>query len=148
MNKRLTFIEEAEFKGFKYRSGGLLGNGFYGNGIYISLTEMEKMSKSSKQLTNAEDADRIAINTDCFIEMEGKTLFYTNDVLKLFSGIKEHQLHNFFNKFKDVFLSQKLFIMVNRKRVFTKEAVKFVYNKLIKKDEPPTKKRGRKALSV
>lgn len=148
MTRKLSFIEEAEFKGFKYRPGGILGNGFYGNGVYISLTEMEKMSKTSSQPANAEAADRIPINTDFFIESEGVELFYTNDVLKLFSGLKEHQLHNFFNKSKDAFQSQKLFVMVNRKRVFTKEAIKFIYNKLIKKEEPPAKKRGRKALSV
>lgn len=147
MTKKLTFIEEAEFKGFKYCPGGILGNGFYGNGVYVSLTEMEKMSKTSSQPTSAEAADRVAINTDFFVELEGTDLFYTNDILKLFSGVKEHQLHNFFNKFKDVFQSQKLFVMINRKRVFTKEAIKFIYNKLIKKEEPPAKKRGRKALS-
>ncbi|HOV15395.1 MAG TPA: hypothetical protein PK771_14000, partial [Spirochaetota bacterium] len=70
MTKKLTFIEEAEFKGFRYRPAGILGNGFYGNGVFISLTEMEKMSKTSRQPTSAEDANRTAINTDFFIEME------------------------------------------------------------------------------
>ena len=37
--------------------------------------------------------------------------------------------------------------MINRKRVFTKEAIKFIFNKMIKKEEPPAKKRGRKALN-
>ena len=82
MNKRLTFIEEAEFKGFKYRSGGLLGNGFMAM-VYIYHLPRWKNVKIFKTVDKCEDADRIAINTDCFIEMEEK-LFYTNDVLKLF----------------------------------------------------------------
>jgi len=148
MTKKLTFIEEAEFKGFKYRPNGILGNGFYGNGLFISLTEMEKKSKTGGQsLLNNVD-DQVTVNTDFFIECEGTEHFYTNDIIMLFDGIKEHQLHNFLNKFKDVFLSQKLFVMANRKRVFTKEAVKFIYNKLVRKEEPPAKKRGRKAIQA
>jgi hypothetical protein len=148
MTKKLTFIEEAEFKGFSYRPNGILGNGFYGNGLYVSLTEMEKKSKTGGQAFLNNDDDQLKINTDYFIESEAVEHFYTNDIIKLFGGVKEHQLHNFLNKFKDVFMSQKLFILVNRKRVFTKEAVKFIYNKLVRKEEPPVKKRGRKAAQV
>jgi hypothetical protein len=147
MTKKLTFIEEAEFKGFKYRPNGILGNGFYGNGFYVSLTEMEKKSKTGGA-SLANNDEQLLINTDFFIESENIEHFYTNDIIKLFGGVKEHQLHNFLNKYKDVFMSQKLFILVNRKRVFTKEAVKFIYNKLVRKEEPPVKKRGRKAAQV
>ncbi|OHD12458.1 MAG: hypothetical protein A2086_07330 [Spirochaetes bacterium GWD1_27_9] len=147
MTKKLTFIEEAEFKGFRYRPNGILGNGFYGNGFFISLTEMEKMSKTATQ-PPFQGLDKSLINTDFFIECEKIDHFYTHDIVKLFAGIKQHQIHNFFNKYKDVFMSQKLFVMINRKRVFTKEAIKFIYNKLVKKEEPPVKKRGRKAVKI
>lgn len=148
MSKKLTFIEEAEFRGFKYRPNGILGNGFYGNGMFISLSEMEKKTKTGGLGLNNDDDDSIRISTDYFIECEDVEHYLTTDIMRLFIGIKEHQLHNFLNKYKDAFMSQKLFILVNRKRVFTKEAVKFIYNKLIKKEEPPVKKRGRKAAQV
>ena len=146
MVKKLTFIEEAEFRGFRYRSNGILGNGFYGNGMFVSLTDMERYSKAYNTiLTEPIDGKIAHINPEFFIECEKVEHFYTNDIIKLFPDLKEHELHNFLNRFKDVFLSQKLFIINNRKRVFTKEAVKFIYNKLIKKEEPVEKKRGRRA---
>ena len=37
-------------------------------------------------------------------------------------------------------------LRVNRKRIFSNEAVKFIYDKLIKKDKPTPKKRGRRAV--
>jgi hypothetical protein len=147
MSKKLTFIEEAEFRGFKYRPNGILGNGFYGNNMFVSLSDMEKKTKTGTLNVNNNE-DSVKINTDYFVQYEDVEHYLTTDILKLFIGIKEHQLHNFLNKYKDAFMSQKLFILVNRKRVFTKEAVKFIYNKLIKKEEPPVKKRGRKAAQV
>ena len=88
------------------------------------------------------------INAELFIEYENKNNFLTKDILDLFPDIKEHQLHNFLNKHRDVFLSQKLFTIINKKRVYSKEAIKFIYNKLIKKEEPPIKKRGRKSNQI
>lgn len=149
MSKKLTFIEEAEIKGFHYRPLGILGNGFYGNGVYISLSEMEKFSKTggfTPDQVGGEDFKRI--DSDNFIKCENKESYLTNELLELFPDLKEHQLHNFLNRFKDVFLSQKLFTVVNRKRVFSKEAIKFVYSKLIKKEEPIVKKRGRRSTKV
>jgi len=145
MSKKLSFIEEAEFKGFQYRPNGILGNGFYGNGAFISLSDMEKFSKSSSYQNQSKKEDEVIINTDYFIKCEKKDDYLTKDIIDLFPEIKEHQLHNFLNKYKDVFLSQKLFTMVNKKRIFSKEAIKFIYTKLIKKEEPPVKKRGRRA---
>lgn len=146
MTKKLSFIEEAEFRGFRYRSTGILGNGFYGNGVFISLTEMEKYSKAYNTIASQSPDGKIArINPDFFIECENKEHFYTVDIVKLFPDLKEHDLHNFLNRFRDVFLSQKLFTIMNRKRVFTKEAVKFIYARLVKKEEQQEKKRGRKA---
>jgi len=145
MVKKLTFIEEAEFKGFKYRPNGILGNGFYGNGMFISLSEMEKYTKTYTSIINDENSQNAVINPDFFIENETKEYFYTNDIIKLFPQLKEHDLHNFLNRYKDVFLSQKLYSLSNRKRVFTKEAVIFIYKRLIKKEEPVEKKRGRRA---
>lgn len=145
MSKKLTFIEEAEFKGFKYRPKGLLGNGFYGNNVYVSLTDMEKYSRFYNMQEQIEESNIPKINSEYFIQCEDKEFFYTNDIIHLFPDLKEHQLHNFLNRYKDVFLSQKLFSMSGRKRVFTIEAVRFVFNKLIKnEDEPKTKKRGRR----
>ena len=145
MVKKLTFIEEAEFKGFKYRPNGILGNGFYGNGMFISLSEMEKYTKTYTSIINEENSKNAIINPDYFIENEGKEHFYTIDVIKLFPQLKEHDLHNFLNRYKDVFLSQKLYSLITRKRVFTKEAVIFIYKRLIRKEEPVEKKRGRRA---
>ena len=145
MVKKLTFIEEAEFKGFKYRPGGILGNGFYGNGMFISLSEMEKYTKTYTSIINEENSKNAIIDPEYFIENEGKEYFYTIDIIKLFPQLKEHDLHNFLNRYKDVFLSQKLYSLVTRKRVFTKEAVIFIYKRLIKKEEPIEKKRGRRA---
>lgn len=149
MSKKLSFIEEAEFKGFKYRPNGILGNGFYGNGVFISLSDMERFSKMYSSITSYMENEKIPkINDDFFIQCENKNEFMTNDIISLFPELKEHELHNFLNKFKDVFLSQKLFSIVNRKRVFTKEAVKFLYSRLIKKEEPIVKKkRGRRSQS-
>ncbi len=146
MPQKLTFIEEAEFKGYRYRPNGLLGNGFYGNNAFISLAEMERNSRMCKndQEQPIED-DTPHINAEYFIECELKDNFLTTDIVRLFPTLKEHHLHNFLNRFKDVFLSQKLFTLSNRKRVFTIEAVKFIYAKLIKRDDPPVKKRGRRA---
>jgi hypothetical protein len=146
MSKKLTFIEEAEFRGFKYRPSGILGNGFYGNGLFITLSDMEKYSKafnSSFEEHHEEIFGRI--NPDFFIDCEKKKQFHTTDVTRLFPELKEHDLHNFLNRFKDVFLSQKLFSILNRKRVFTIEAVKFIYNRLVRKEQPLEKKRGRRA---
>lgn len=150
MSRKLTFIEEAEFKGFKYRPNGILGNGFYGNGCYISLSDMERYSKASINPgpQKNKDGEILRINSELFIENENKNNFFTKDILELFPDIKEHQLHNFLNKHRDVFLSQKLFTIINKKRVYSKEAIKFIYNKLIKKEEPPIKKRGRKAHQI
>ena len=145
MPQKLSFIEEAEFKGFKYRPNGILGNGFYGNDVFISLSEMEKFSKMCKIQDEKMGSQDISINADYFIQCENKNYFYTTDIVRLFPSLKEHHLHNFLNRFKDVFLSQKLFSLSNRKRVFTIEAVKFIYNKLIRKEEPEVKKRGRKS---
>lgn len=146
MSKKLTFIEEAEFRGFNYRPNGILGNGFYGNGIFVSLTEMERYSKMYNSIISNEEASKMAkINPDFFIESEGKEHFYTNDLVKLFPDLKEHDLHNFLNRYKDVFLSQKLFSIINRKRLFTTEAVRFIYKRLVRKEEPVEKKRGRRA---
>ncbi len=146
MSKKLTFIEEAEFRGFNYRPGGILGNGFYGNGIFVTLSEMEKYSKIYNAMVNQDSSDNIArINPEYFIECENKKYFYTIDIVRLFPDLKEYDLHNFLNKFRDVFLSQKLFSILNRKRVFTKEAINFIYTRLIKKEEPQEKKRGRRA---
>ena len=145
MSKKLTFIEEAEIKGYLYRPLGILGNGFYGNGLFISLAEMEKLSKTggvSADKLLGDDPQRI--NPEFFIKSEEKEIFHTNDILALYPDLKKHDFHNFLNRFKDVFLSQKLFTVVNRKRVFSKEAVNFIYSKLIKKEEENTKKRGRK----
>ena len=144
--KKLTFIEEVELKGFRYRPNGILGNGFYGNGFFITLSDMEKISKSSLYLTSMVSNDTILVNTDKFIEYEGAELFYTNHVLELFSGAKKHQLHNLFNKHKEAFQSQKLFTIKNRKRIFSKDAIKFIYDKLIRKDVTQVKKRGRKSI--
>lgn len=136
MTKKLTFIEEAEFKGYKYRPNGILGNGFYGNGLFISLSEMEKFSKSyNSTFTEELENNKGKINSEYFIECETKESFYTVDIIHLFTGLKEHELHNFLNRFKDVFLSQKLFSILNRKRVFTQEAVKFIYSRLIMKED-------------
>lgn len=149
MSKKLTFIEEAEIKGFEYRPAGILGNGFYGNGAFISLSEMEKLTKTGGLTPDKSgDEDFKRINSDYFIKCENKDTYHTNELLDLFPDLKEHQLHNFLNRFKDVFLSQKLFTVVNRKRVFSKEAVRFIYTKLIKKEEPVTKKRGRRSNKV
>ena len=145
MVKKLTFIEEAEFKGFKYRPTGILGNGFYGNGMFISLSEMEKYTKTYTSIINDENSKNAIINPDYFIENEGKEHFYTIDIIKLFPQLKEHDLHNFLNRYRDVFLSQKLYSLISRKRVFTKEAVIFIYKRLIRKEEPVEKKRGRRA---
>jgi hypothetical protein len=145
MVKKLTFIEEAEFKGFKYRPSGILGNGFYGNGMFISLSEMEKYTKTYTSIINEENSKNAIINPDYFIENEGKEHFYTIDIIKLFPQLKEHDLHNFLNRYRDVFLSQKLYSLISRKRVFTKEAVIFIYKRLIRKEEPVEKKRGRRA---
>lgn len=147
MSKKLSFIEEAEFKGFKYRPNGILGNGFYGNGVYISLSDMERFSRIYNSINTYIENEKIPkINDGYFIQCENKNEFMTSDILALFPDLKEHELHNFLNKYKDVFLSQKLFTISNRKRVFTKEAVKFLYSKLIKKEEPVVKKkRGRKS---
>jgi hypothetical protein len=145
MVKKLTFIEEAEFKGFKYRPTGILGNGFYGNGMFISLSEMEKYTKTYTSIINDENSKNAIINPDYFIENEGKEHFYTIDIIKLFPQLKEHDLHNFLNRYRDVFLSQKLYSLISRKRVFTKEAVIFIYKRLIRKEEPIEKKRGRRA---
>jgi hypothetical protein len=146
MTKKLTFIEEAEFRGFKYCPNGILGNGFYGNGVFISLSEMERYTKMYNSIMNGESMEKTArINPDFFIECETKEFFYTNDIIKLFPDLKEHELHNFLNRFRHVFLSQKLFSISNRKRLFTQEAVRFIYKKLVKKEEPIEKKRGRKA---
>jgi hypothetical protein len=148
MSKKLSFIEEAEFRGFNYRPAGILGNGFYGNGIFISLAEMEKYAKTySSVLSGNTDEFNELINPEYFIECENKNDFYTIDIIQLFPDLKEHELHNFLNRFKDVFLSQKLFSINNRKRVFTKEAVKFIYNRLVKKESSAEKKRGRKAMN-
>ena len=144
MSKKLTFIEEAEIKGFQYRPDGLLGNGFYGNEQFITLTEMEKLNKTGAKLTVLAEGQK-RINSDFFIESEEKYSFLTNELLKLFPDIKEHQLHNFLNKYKEIFQSQKLFSIENRKRIFSKEAVRFIYKKMIKKDEPSIKKRGRRS---
>jgi hypothetical protein len=145
VSKKLTFIEEAEFKGFRYRPDGILGNGFYGNNLFISLTDMEKYSRFYNMQEQIEAENLPKINSEEFIACETKNHYYTNDIIDLFPDLKEHQLHNFLNRFKDVFLSQKLFTLNNRKRVFTKEAVKFIYNKLIRKeDDQKGKKRGRK----
>ncbi len=144
--KKLTFIEEVELKGFRYRPNGILGNGFYGNGIFISLSDMEKISKSSLYLTSLVSSDVILVDTDKFVEYEAVELFYTNHILALFSGAKKHQLHNLFNKHKEAFQSQKLFTIKNRKRIFSKDAIKFIYDKLVKKDVPQLKKRGRKSI--
>ena len=148
MTKKLSFIEEAEFKGFPYRPGGILGNGFYGNGHFITLSDMEKFSKSSNYQNATAKDDDLKINTTVFINFEGKDQFITKDILDLFPDIKDHQLHNFLNKYKEVFMSQKLFKIVNNKRIFSKEAIKFIYNKLIKKEEPPVKKRGRRSNQI
>jgi hypothetical protein len=147
MSKKLSFIEEAEFRGFKYRANGILGNGFYGNGLFVSLTEMEKYSKlyNSSPTQNSKENFLPRINPDFFIDSEKKEDFYTTDIIQLFPDLKEHELHNFLNRYRDVFLSQKLFSIINRKRIFTKEAVRFIYSRLIKKEEPIEKKRGRKA---
>lgn len=143
MSKKLTFIEEAEFRGFKYRPNGILGNGFYGNNMFVSLSEMERYSKMYNSIISEDSAERMAhINPDFFIECEIKRHFYTIDLIRLFPELKEHELHNFLNRYKDVFLSQKLFSILNRRRVFTKEAVKFIYSRLIKKDKPVEKKEG------
>ena len=88
------------------------------------------------------------IDTDMFIRVENQEHFITKDILDLFMELKEHQLHNFLNKYKDVFMSQKLFKIVNNKRIFSKEAIKFIYNKLIKKEEPQPKRRGRRSNQV
>ena len=144
MSKKLTFIEEAEIKGFQYRPDGILGNGFYGNDQYITLTEMEKLNKIGASLTTLPENQK-RINADFFIECENTRVFYTSDLLTLFPDIKDHQLHNFLNKYKEIFLSQKLFSLENRKRVFSRDAIKFIYKKLIKKDEPIIKKRGRRS---
>jgi len=144
--KKLTFIEEIELKGFLYRPNGILGNGFYGNGVFITLSDMEKISKSSLYLTSLVSKDMILVNTDKFVEYENLELFYTNHVLELFSGAKKHQLHNLFNKHKEAFQSQKLFTIKNRKRIFSKDAIKFIYDKLIKKEVTHIKKRGRKPI--
>lgn len=149
MSKKLTFIEEAEIKGFHYRPNGILGNGFYGNGVFISLSEMEKLSKTGGVTPDQiVDEDFKRIDADYFIKCEKVDVYHTSELLALFPDIKEHQLHNFLNRFKDVFLSQKLFTVINRKRVFSKEAVRFIYNKLIKKEEPVAKKRGRRSTKV
>ena len=146
MSKKLTFIEEAEFRGFNYRPNGILGNGFYGNNVFISLSEMERFSKMYNSVINEETTNKLArINPEYFIECEDTEHFYTVDIIKLFPDLKEHDLHNFLNRFRDVFLSQKLFSMMNRKRVFTKEAVRFIYKRLVRKEEPVEKKRGRRA---
>jgi hypothetical protein len=145
MVKKLTFIEEAEFKGFRYRPGGILGNGFYGNGMFVSLSDMEKYSKTYTSVLNEETCKNAIIDPDYFIESEKKEYFYTIDIVHLFPQLKEHDLHNFLNRYKDVFLSQKLFSLSSRKRVFTKEAVIFIYKRLIKKEENVEKKRGRRA---
>ncbi len=146
MPQKLTFIEEAEFKGYKYRPNGLLGNGFYGNSCFVSLAEMERNSRMCKiDQEPPLDDDAPYINSEFFIECELKDNFLTTDIVRLFPTLKEHHLHNFLNRFKDVFLSQKLFTLSNRKRVFTTEAVRFIYAKLIKREETPVKKRGRRA---
>ncbi len=147
--RKLTFIEEAEIRGFHYRPLGILGNGFYGNGVFISLSEMEKITKTGSATPDQKnDDDFKRINTDYFIQAEKQDEFYTNELLMLFSDVKEHQFHNFLNRYKDVFLSQKLFTISNKKRVFSREAVKFIYSKLIKKDEPVVKKRGRRSNKI
>lgn len=146
MVKKLTFIEEAEFRGFRYRPSGILGNGFYGNGMFVSLSEMERYSKLYNSIiTNNNEGRFPHINPDFFIECENKYHFYTIDIVRLFPDLKDHDLHNFLNKYKDVFLSQKLFTIISRKRVFTREAVKFIYNRLIRREEVVEKKRGRRA---
>jgi len=146
MSKKLTFIEEAEFRGFNYRPNGILGNGFYGNNIFVSLSDMERYSKMYNSIIDNEAINKLSrINPLYFIECENKEYFYTIDIIKLFPDLKEHDLHNFLNRYKDVFLSQKLFTIINRKRVFTKEAVKFIYRRLVRKEEPIEKKRGRRA---
>ena len=123
-----------------------MGNGFYGNNQFISLSEMEKLSKTFNiSLDDSARGGDNRINPDYFIECENKRNFHTIDVVRLFPDLKEHDLHNFLNRFKDVFLSQKLFSIINRKRVFTIEAVKFIYTKLVRKEEPHEKKRGRRA---
>ena len=147
MAKKLSFIEEAEFNGFLYRPNGILGNGFYGNGHFITLSDMEKINKTANHAAlNRED--EMKIDTDLFIRVENQEHFITKDILDLFMELKEHQLHNFLNKYKDVFMSQKLFKIVNNKRIFSKEAIKFIYNKLIKKEEPQPKRRGRRSNQV
>lgn len=149
MTKKLSFIEEAEMKGFCYRPMGILGNGFYGNGVYISLSEMEKINKTGGLTPDQEqDEDFKRINAEYFIKCEKKESYLTSELLMLFPDIKEHQLHNFLNRFKDVFLSQKLFTVINRKRIFSNEAVKFIYTKLIRKDKPAPKKRGRRSTKI
>lgn len=147
MSKKLSFIEEAEFRGFKYRPNGILGNGFYGNGVFISLSDMEKFSKMYNSIMSYTENEKIPrINDDYFIQSEGQTQFITTDLINLFPDLKEHDLHNFLNRYRDVFLSQKLFSIINRKRIFTKDAVKFIFSRLIKKEEPvEKKKRGRRA---
>ncbi|MCG8572726.1 MAG: hypothetical protein MJB14_21550 [Spirochaetes bacterium] len=144
MSKKLTFIEEAELKGFKYCPNGLLGNGFYGNEMFITLTEMEKLNKIGAQI-NERPSEQKRIDSLFFIECEGQSRFLTYDLLKMFPDIPEHKLHNFLNKNKEIFQSQKLFTMENRKRIFSIEAVKFIYKKMIKKEEPVVKKRGRRS---
>jgi len=146
MTKKLSFIEEAEFRGYRYRANGILGNGFYGNSVYVSLSDMERFSKTNNSITG-DTKDKIGkINDDVFIANEEQEYFYTNDIVDLFPDLREHDLHNFLNRYKDVFLSQKLFSIINRKRVFTKEAIKFIYTRLVKKEEPiEKKKRGRRA---
>lgn len=148
MPKKLSFIEEAEFNGFAYRPNGILGNGFYGNGHFISLSDMEKISKTSN-FAALNKEDEMKINSELFIKYENRDSFITKDILDLFVDIKDHQLHNFLNKSKDAFMSQKLFKISNNKRIFSKEAIKFIYNKLIKKEEqPPVKKRGRRSNQI
>ncbi len=144
MTKKLTFIEEAEFRGFNYRPNGILGNGFYGNGVFISLSDMERFSKTHNSITENNENKFARISPEYFIESENKEYFYTIEIIQLFPDLKEHELHNFLNRYKDVFLSQKLFSLANRKRVFTKEAVKFIYKRLVKKEEQVEKKRGRR----
>lgn len=148
MAKKLTFIEEAEIKGFAYRPGGILGNGFYGNGVFVTLTEMEKINKTGMPTPDQSTEDLNRIDGKVFIENEGNNRFLTADIFKLFPDLKKHHLHNFLNRYYELFQSQKLFTVENRKRIYSQEAIRLIYKRLIKKEEEPVKKRGRRSNKI
>ena len=132
MSDSLTFIDEAKAKDFVYLSNGVLGNGFYGNEIFVTLTEMEKLSSNYISII---EQGYPKINSEAFLKFKNQEYFYTQEILGFFPTLKDHILSNFVNKNKISFISKNLLSMINGKRVFAKSSIKYIYEKLVKKDD-------------